>query len=431
MANTYTKISTTTVGAGGASSIVFSNIPATYTDLVVRLSVRSTGSQVYGEGTLLMSINGDTTAANYTYRQIWGTGSGSGGNAGNNYFAGITQGGGMTAGIFAATDLHIADYNNANILKNYLSDGAEEAAATNSIMNMLATIWYNSSPITSLTLRDATNNFAEHTVVTLYGVFNADVSSAPATPTIGTATSGDERALVSFTEVSNAASYEITSSPGNITATGTSSPILVTGLTNNTSYTFTVKSKNPFGTSSASSASNSVTPGTAFESIASVTLGSATNTITFSGISGSYTHLQLHYNLRASKAVNDNGVFITFNGDTGSNYNTSYVQGATSSVSTGGSANASYLYTACVGANASGNYRSAGVMEIPDYSNTNKNKSAFLMTTIPINTSNANFLVTAGAWRNTSAITSITFTSEPTSNFITDSSIELYGIRSM
>src|SRR6185369_16421750 len=68
-------------------------------------------------------------------------------------------------------------------------------------------------------------------------------------PIIGTATPGNTSATVSFTApASNGGSaitgYTITSSPGSITATGSSSPITVTGLTNGTSYTFTVKATN-------------------------------------------------------------------------------------------------------------------------------------------------------------------------------------------
>jgi hypothetical protein len=54
--------------------------------------------------------------------------------------------------------------------------------------------------------------------------------------------------------------YTVTASPGGLTATGSASPIVVTGLTNGTAYTFTVTSSNSLGNSTASSISNEVTP---------------------------------------------------------------------------------------------------------------------------------------------------------------------------
>jgi uncharacterized protein (TIGR02145 family) len=92
-------------------------------------------------------------------------------------------------------------------------------------------------------------------------------STGPGAPTIGTATAGNGQAIVAFTAPTNTGGspitgYTVTSNPGNITVNGSTSPITVTGLTNGTAYTFTVVAKNANGTSSASSASNSVTPAT-------------------------------------------------------------------------------------------------------------------------------------------------------------------------
>jgi hypothetical protein len=89
-------------------------------------------------------------------------------------------------------------------------------------------------------------------------------ATVPGVPTSVSAIAGNALASVSFTApASNGGSpitgYTVTSSAGQ-TATGTASPIKVTGLTNGTAYTFTVKATNTVGSSAASAASNSVTP---------------------------------------------------------------------------------------------------------------------------------------------------------------------------
>jgi len=89
--------------------------------------------------------------------------------------------------------------------------------------------------------------------------------TVPGAPTNVVAVGGNKEATITFTPpVDNGGSaitsYEVTSSPGGITASGAASPITVTGLTNGTSYTFTVTATNAIGTGPASSASNAVTP---------------------------------------------------------------------------------------------------------------------------------------------------------------------------
>ena len=93
----------------------------------------------------------------------------------------------------------------------------------------------------------------------------APVITAPGAPTAVSATASNGEAIVSFTApASNGGSpitsYTVRSNPGNFTATGTSSPVTVTGLTNGTSYTFTVAATNSAGTSVASAPSTAVTP---------------------------------------------------------------------------------------------------------------------------------------------------------------------------
>lgn len=92
--------------------------------------------------------------------------------------------------------------------------------------------------------------------------------TAPSAPTIGTATAGDGQVSVTFTAPgSNGGSaisaYTATANPGGAfgsCAGPTACTATVTGLTNGTSYTFTVTASNAVGTSGASGASNAATP---------------------------------------------------------------------------------------------------------------------------------------------------------------------------
>lgn len=88
---------------------------------------------------------------------------------------------------------------------------------------------------------------------------------APGAPTAASGTAGDQQVSVSFlpptdTGGTTITGYTVTSSPGGFTASGASSPLTVTGLTNGTSYTFTVTATNSAGTGPASAPSSAVVP---------------------------------------------------------------------------------------------------------------------------------------------------------------------------
>lgn len=89
--------------------------------------------------------------------------------------------------------------------------------------------------------------------------------TVPSAPTAVSATAGNAQATISFTAPTSDGgspilSYTVTSSPDGLTATGSGSPIVLTGLTNGITYTFTVTTTNLAGTSIPSAASSPVTP---------------------------------------------------------------------------------------------------------------------------------------------------------------------------
>jgi hypothetical protein len=90
-------------------------------------------------------------------------------------------------------------------------------------------------------------------------------ATVPGAPTSLVGTAGN--AQISFAFVAPASTggstitgYTVTTTPGGFTATGASSPLVVTGLTNSTAYTATVHATNAVGNSAESAASSAVTP---------------------------------------------------------------------------------------------------------------------------------------------------------------------------
>ena len=164
--------------------------------------------------------------------------------------------------------------------------------------------------------------------------------------------------------------------------------------------------------------------------IASTTLSTATATISFTSIPADYTHLQIRA-IGRSAASNDYNVNMKINSDTGSNYAYHRLRGDGASASAQAGSSLSYGFVSAFlplnsqTANAFG----CTVIDILDYTNTNKYKTIRAFNGRDVNGSGGEIDLASCLWQSTSAITRLDFTGASADNFDTYTSFALYGVK--
>lgn len=155
--------------------------------------------------------------------------------------------------------------------------------------------------------------------------------------------------------------------------------------------------------------------------LANVTLGSSATTVTFSSISQTYRDLIVVINATRSIA-GSNGIWLRFNGDTGTNYSRALLAGSGTGTDTFANDSQNYFwfvdYASIINTEAS-----THIVNVMDYSTTNKHKT----TLVRGNRAGSGVDAAVGRWVNTSAITSIVF-SQDSGGFAAGSTFALYGI---
>jgi hypothetical protein len=166
-----------------------------------------------------------------------------------------------------------------------------------------------------------------------------------------------------------------------------------------------------------------------FYQIATTTAsGGAVSTIDFNSIPQDYTHLQLRAIGRATSA-NVINLTMRFNGDTANNYSAHWLTGDGATATSSGLATTNLNINLRVnGSGQLANSFGVTVIDILDYTNTNKFKTVRSMTGYDNNGSGEVYFGSSN-WRSTSAITSIRFTDQGGGNIAQHSSFALYGIR--
>ena len=160
---TMVKIDSVTVPAGGQAAIEFLNIPSTYTDLKIVMSIRGASGT---EGGLNLTFNNST--ANFSWRRLIGDGSNASSQNDTTNSIGYIEKADYTASVFSNGEIYIPNYT-ASQNKSFSVDVVMENNATGSLMGMWAGLWSNTAAITSIKLSGAVN-FAQHSTATLYGI---------------------------------------------------------------------------------------------------------------------------------------------------------------------------------------------------------------------------------------------------------------------
>jgi hypothetical protein len=169
MANTYVNIASQTLGSNSAT-VTFSSIPATYTDLLFKASVRSSGSAF---DDFRLAVNGNTTNGSFTYLQGNGSAatSGTGGPQyirANNVVPSSTQ----TANTFANIELYFPNYAGSTNKPVSIFAAGETNSAT-AYISSVAGLWSQTTAISSLVFNLASGNFVTGSTFYLYGIKNS------------------------------------------------------------------------------------------------------------------------------------------------------------------------------------------------------------------------------------------------------------------
>lgn len=168
--STLRKIGTGTVtSAGGQRHIEFTNIPSTFDDLLLVMSLRNNRSgQVTQEA--LITFNGSATG--YSERYIRGNGSTaiSGTGSGTSFSISGFPAASATASTFGSAQLYIPNYAGSTN-KSVSAEFMTENNATEAYIYANAMLWSNTAAITSINIdAGASYLWVQYSSATLYGI---------------------------------------------------------------------------------------------------------------------------------------------------------------------------------------------------------------------------------------------------------------------
>jgi hypothetical protein len=174
MATTNILISSNVL-ASNTASVTFSSIPATYTDLVVKCSVRSIATGP--SATLIVKFNADSTS-NYSYTQLTGNSGGASSTRALSQTSGdlndSISGNSATAATFSSTEIYIPKYTSTGVKPYVAFTVAENNSVTlnDAFIKTVANQYRGTSAISSIAFTSA-DSFASGSSFYLYGIKNS------------------------------------------------------------------------------------------------------------------------------------------------------------------------------------------------------------------------------------------------------------------
>ena len=172
MANTYTLISSVTVGAGGASSIGFTSIPSTYTDLLIFYSLRASNAALYNVPDLRPNDQQPTNTAANNERYVQGDGSSATSGA-DGTLKMVIPAASNTSNTFSNSFVYVPNYTSSNY-KSINIDSVDENNGTTGYTTMYTGLWDRTAAISSFYIYpSASANFVQYSTAYLYGIKNS------------------------------------------------------------------------------------------------------------------------------------------------------------------------------------------------------------------------------------------------------------------
>jgi hypothetical protein len=170
--------------------------------------------------------------------------------------------------------------------------------------------------------------------------------------------------------------------------------------------------------------------GGSFDLLETTLLGSDTASVTFSGLGSysAYKHLQIRATTRLSPNSTLVGSRLRMNADSGNNYSEHILYGQAGSVTSGATTSQTSITAFTTANSAPANSFAGQVIDILDFSNTNKNTTIRHLYGALVAGGVDTIALQSGAWLNTAAVTSISFTAA-SGNYLTGSRFSLYGIK--